>query len=66
MCQPGVDVELADASVLDRVDAERMPAEWSSQLQVGTAAEPVFLAIIPPATSVGDLSAIIEFWQQQD
>lgn len=58
----GVDVSLADAAMLDRMGADRKSPEWSSALQLGGAAEPVFLAMVPASLSLASLSPIINYW----
>jgi hypothetical protein len=60
----GIGVALADASVLDRLGIDRKPPEWSSALSLGGSSEPVFLATVPVSTTVGSLSAIVHYWQQ--
>ena len=60
----GVNVALADPSELDRLGIERKPPQWSPALDLGEASEPVFLAMVPPSTSLGALSGIIGYWTQ--
>ncbi len=60
----GVDVDLASPSLLDRMGFDRKPPAWSPALQLGVASEPVFLAIVPPSSTLGALAPIMNYWQQ--
>lgn len=57
----GVEVELAAG--LDRLGADRRDPAWSDSLQLGGKQEPVFMAIVPPSTSLEALSPIVNYWQ---
>jgi len=59
-----VHADLVDESVLDRLGIERQGLPWSPMLQLGGAQEPIFVAAVPPATDLGALAPIIDFWQQ--
>jgi len=60
----GVEVELASPLLLDRCGFDRKPPDWAPALDLGVASEPVFLAIVPPSSDLGSLSAIMNYWQQ--
>jgi hypothetical protein len=61
----GVDVALLPATDLDRLGFDRKPPAWSPALSLGTASEPVFLAMVPPSSDVGSLAPIKDYWVGQ-
>ncbi len=59
----GMQVTLANSTLLDRLGFDRKPPEWSPALNLGGASEAVFLATVPAAASPGSLTPITDYWK---